>query len=457
MKWNVEAISNVSRRLTVDIPVDAVDSKLSETWRKVGKQVTVKGFRPGKAPIGMLKRQHSERVHAQVQDELIDTTVGQALQEADLEPIANFEVERGTVSPGEAYQYTVSFEVMALPENVQFKGLDLKRTRVEVADAEIDARLESMREQHAELIPVEDRGAETDHILTVDYQGYVNDTPVEGAKGDEQEIQLGSPHLLPGFTKGLLGVKPGEERVVHLEAPAPRGSDPDAAQPTTFLVNVTKIMEKEFPALDDEFAVDMGHADLSTLKASIQSDLEGDQKRHADHGVREQLVRQLTEKNAFDVPEPMVQSRARELMHNFGQQLAGQGLSLDALGSNPEEQLKNFTERAELLCKERILVAAIAEQEKIAISDEALEAHVVEMGTRMERDVDEIRPLLLEGAARPQVVAQLLGERVCSYVEDAANVEMVDPAPAENPEEGFDEGADDDIDEDATTTTEASE
>ena len=457
MKWNVESLSKVSRRLTVDIPGDAVDAKLSETWKKVSKQVTVKGFRPGKAPIGMLKRQYSERVHAQVEDELIDTTVGRALQEADLEPIANFEVERGTVSPGAAYQYSVSFEVMALPENVDFKGLSLKRTKIEVDPAEIDSRLDAMREQQAELVPVEDRGAEADHILTIDYQGFVNDAPVEGAQGTEQEIQLGSPHLLPGFTEGLLGAMPGDERTVTLEAPAPRGSDPDAAQPTNFQVTVHKIMEKELPELDDEFAVDMGHDDLAALKASIQGDLEADQKRHADHAVREQLVKQLVDKNAFDVPEPMIQARARELMHGFQQQLASQGLSLDALGSTPEEQMKGFMGRAELLCKERILVSAIAEQEGITISDDDLETHVTDMATRMERDPEEIRPLLLEGAARPQVVAQLLSERVCSYVEGSADVEMVDPPSAEGEDESP-ESEDEDVPQDTeATTTEASE
>ncbi len=457
MKWNVETVSNSSRRITIDVPVDTVESKLSETWRKVGKQVTVKGFRPGKAPVGMLKRQYSDRVHAQVEDELIDTTVGRALQEADLEPIANFQVERGTVTPGAPYHYTVSFEVMPLPENVDYKKLSLKRTRILIDEDEITTRLDSMRDEQAELVPVEDKGAETDHILTIDYQGYVNDEPVEGAQGTEQEIQLGSSHLLPGFTEGLLGVKPDEKRTVNLETPAPRGTDPDAAQPTTFEVTVHKIMEKELPELDDEFAVDLGHADLAALKASIRGDLEADQKRHADHGVREQLIRQLIEKNSFDVPDPMIQSRARELMYSFQQQLTQQGLSLDALGSTPEEQIKGFTQRAELVCKERILVSAIAEQAEITISDEDLEAHVMEMATRMERDADEIRPLLLEGAARPQVIAQLLSEQICSYVEDAADVEMVDPASPEDENEEALEGAAEDSAADEATQTEDAE
>ncbi len=417
MKWEMERVSNVERKLTIEVSAEVVSSEMEKAYRAVGKKAQLKGFRPGKAPKALLRQYFGDKVKLDVAENLIDGSLGGALQEADLEPVGNFNLERGTVEEGATYSYVATFDVMALPESVDTKDITVEWPDVAVTDEELTARFDELRKMKGELVPVEDRGAELGDTVNVTMSASEDGNVIEGTQTENQDIVLDPDRLLPDLAEGIKGMKDGDEKAVPVAFPEDF-PDPNLSGKTCeFQVQVNGLKALELPELDDDFAVDLGLENLAELTERVTEEIQRGKNEEGDKAVHKSLFDQLLEKNPLEVPDTLVQARSQDMMKVFLDNLSRQGLDPSMFGDRLGDQKKTFDEQAERICKERALTRALVESASLSASDDELDARVEEIiADYDEEQKDAVKTQLSGSDTRARLKSQLEYEKLVEYV-----------------------------------------
>ena len=294
MSVSVSAVesSSVVRILTVEVAADRVRKAFSDAYRDLGRSVTVKGFRPGKAPRGVLESMYGASLREEIERTLVNQTFPEAIQQAGVAPITEPEIEAEPPAQDRAFKYTATIEVLPKIELPEWRGLPGTRPHVEVQDAEVEQELESLRTRRAPLVDV-DGAADTGHTLTLDYQGTIDGKVFEGGSAEDSHIEIGSGGYIPGFEEQLKGARAGDARELRVTFPADYGAKDLAGKDARFAVNVKKVQKREAPALTDEFAQSLGDAGVTTvdaLRARVRTDIEARKERSAKEELRRTVM-----------------------------------------------------------------------------------------------------------------------------------------------------------------------
>jgi trigger factor len=401
MKTTVTELPESRVRVEAEVSPDEVQKRVDQAARALGRDLRIPGFRKGKVPPPVIiQRVGREAVVDQAVRESLGRWYVAAIDDAGVAAIGDPELDFPKDMPGEGESLTFAFEIGVRPEAKlgEYKGLEVGRREPEVADEQVDAEVDALRERLARL-DTHDGTAENGDFVVMDYVGSVDGEEFEGGAGRDQLLELGSGRLIPGFEEQLTGAKAGEHRKVELAFPPDYGAEHLAGKDAVFEVDVKEVKRKQLPELDDDFAVEAaGFDSLDELRADIRKRLEEAETTQIDREYREHVVDAAVANATVDVPDALVEARARELWDNMLHSLSHQGINRDAYlriaGKTEEELLEEAKPDAEQALKREAVLTAVVAAEGVEVSD------------------DEVLEALTESAERGNVKPKKLLERL---------------------------------------------
>ncbi|MCX5892583.1 MAG: trigger factor, partial [Deltaproteobacteria bacterium] len=311
VKAEVENLSEVKRKLSIEVPATVVTEEVDRAYRELGKQAKVKGFRPGKVPRSVLEMYYHKQVNAEVSEALVRLSLSESLKEKDLEAVnLTWPEPPPAVVTGQDYRYSVEIEVTPKFEVKDYRGLELAAAQVEVADAEVEARLEEIRQQNALLKPPrESRPVQEGDFVVHDYQAYFAGEPVEAGKSEGAYVEVGSGKFNAEFEKNLLGLMEGAESRFAVDLPNDFANPLLAGKSVEFQVKILEVKEKVVADLDDAFAKALGgnFQTLDALREAIREDIIKGKERGRQAILENQAHDQLISRHPFEVPPSLVQ------------------------------------------------------------------------------------------------------------------------------------------------------
>lgn len=431
MQVQVEEINAVKRKVSVEVPAERVNAEIEKAFAGIQKKATLSGFRKGKAPLQMIKKFYRNAMQDEVMRRLYEQTLFSALDEHKIEPVdAPLIQDMPLVEEGAPFKYAALVEVMPQILLNEYTGLTVQKERYNADAGAVDAEIERMRENMAQLVPVEDGVVEQGQVLTVDYSFSAEGYPEEDSKGQDAQVEVGPGRLLPGLEEGLLGMQIGETKEINVTLPEGQGNADVAGKQGVFTVTLKEIKKKELPELNDEFAQQFGDfetlAEMRTKLAEMREQQEQDRIK-TDLKVR--MIDALIAKNPLEVPDSMVRRQVEFMLENMKQRLQSQRLSLEMMGLNEEAFKARYWDEAAQKVKGGLLVMALVEKENITVSDDDLEARYVQIAAGNEDMVARIREFYAGQAnARNSLVAELKEEKAIAFLLEQAQVTEVDAA-----------------------------
>lgn len=384
------------QRLEVTVPEQRVRKAFDRAYKDLSKTARVKGFRPGKVPRKVLERMYEGALGEDIERTLVNETLSDALTEAGLEPVSTPSVDAKPPTSGAPFTYVALVEVRPPIELPELEGLPGKRPVVLVGDDEVEKELEQIRERNAAMVEeAEGTEAENGHFLTVDFVGRIDGEAFEGGTGRDVELELGSGRFIPGFEEQLVGAVSGADREVNVKFPDEYGAPELAGKDAQFQVHVAAVKRKELPALDDEFAKDLGEFDtLGALRDQIHQDLTESRDQQANQALRRSVVESLVERASFDVPPGVVDGQLDRRLRMAVQQLQG-GVPDEALRAQIDRWREEWRPSAETEVRERWLLDAVAEDQDLSVDDAAV--------------AEQIEQLAASQGASPEQMAEQFG------------------------------------------------
>jgi trigger factor len=362
-------------RVEAEVPAAEVEKRVAVAARQLGRNLRIPGFRTGKVPPPVIvQRVGREAVLDEAVRESIAGWYSAAIGKANIVPVGEPDLNLADL-PGEGEPLRFSIEIGVRPEAKlgAYEGLEVGRREPAVTDAAIDAEVEALRERSAKL-ETTDGAAGTGDFVVMDYLGTLDGEPFPGGEGRDQMVELGSGRLVPGFEEQLEGAKAGDERTVTISFPDDYGGEELAGREAEFAVTVKEVKAKELPALDDDLAAEAGFDTLDELRAEIRERLSEAQAAQIDAEFREAAVDSAVAAATIDVPDALVDARARELWEQMVHTLSHQGISremyLEIAGKDEEAIIAENRESAARDLRREAVLAAVVEAEGIEASDE---------------------------------------------------------------------------------------
>lgn len=376
------------------------EAAIQTAFLKKRKNITVPGFRKGKATRKMIETQYGEGVFY---DEAVNTlyreNIDNVIKEAGLEVVDMPGIEVTSVNRDEGVSFKAVFTTKPEVNISDYKGLKATKVVKTITDEDVDGELKIRQDRNARIIDVTDRAAQKDDTVIIDFEGFVDGKAFEGGKADKFSLVLGSGQFIPGFEDQVIGHSIDESFEVNVTFPEQYSSEELKGKPAVFKCLIHEIKGKELPELDDEFAKDISEFDtLDELKADIKSKLEKDAAQAADDQVETDLNNALIDKLEGEIPGAMYENRISEMVRDWEYRNRFQGVTvkdfLNYTGQTMEQFRENFREAAEKQIKLRLALEKIAQLENITASDEELEKHYNDLAEEHKMEVEKVKQII---------------------------------------------------------------
>jgi len=373
MQVSVESTGALERRMEVSVPKERVEKAVDERLQRVSRTARLKGFRPGKAPIKVIRQQFGDQVRQEVLSDLLQTSFAEAVSQQKLNPAAGPRIEPISMGPGEDLRYRAVFEVFPDVALKSTDGLAVVKPMADVTPADVDAMVENLRNQRPVYTPVERPSQEGDRV-TMDFVGQIDGQPFEGSKGDDVAVQLGSGRMLKEFDTAITGLGTGERRTIEVRYPDDYHNKDLAGRVAQFDVHVKAVDERKLPELDDAFCREYGVADGGV--AQLRREVEDNMRRELDDKVRNrmkaELLDRLLEANPVEMPRSLVDAQVREMQLDTARRIGAK----DASQLPPPEP---FTEPARRRVALGLLIGELIRTRGIQLDRDRVEARLAEL------------------------------------------------------------------------------
>jgi len=432
MQVNVEQLSSIKKKINFEIPAERVLAETQKAFAEIRKRAVIPGFRKGKAPAGLIRKSYQDQVENDVVKNLFNDSYFKYIQENKIFPVAHPEIDTDNFVEGAPFKFSATIEVY--PEVVvnEYEGLEVVKEKY-VADVQaVDARIEQMRDNMSQLQPVaEERPAAAGDHVVIDFEGFVDGKPLAGGDASDHLLELGSNSFIPGFEEQLIGMKAGEKKTVALTFPEQYHSAELSGKAVEFAVTLKEIKVKEVPALDDAFAQECGEfATFAELKAKVAETIEKQEADRIERDFKDALVKQLIEKNDFELPGAMIDRQLASMLENTKQRLQYQRMTLEMMGLDEQRYMEQFRPVAASQVKGALLLHELAEKVGITLSDSDLEARLQKIAVESGQDFDRISKYYLQNVdAKQSLEEQIREEKVLELV--AAKAVVVEKSKSE--------------------------
>ena len=390
--------------LTIEITKAEFEAAKDKAFKKTGKNITVPGFRKGKAPRKMIEKLYGEGVFFEEAFNIIyPDAMEMAVEKSGIKPVGRADVDLG--DPAEEGGLTIIAKVPVEPEVElgEYKGIEVEKETVKVLQADVKAELNRMAQRNARTETVE-RKAKKNDTVDIDFEGFVDGVPFEGGKAEHHELTLGSGAFIPGFEDQLIGCKAGDEKDVVVTFPEEYHAQELAGKEATFKCKVHKVEETILPEIDDEFAKDVSDTceTLDDLKKEITERLKAERQEAADNAFEEKVLDAVIDGMKADIPAAMIDAQVDTIVQDFGYRLQMQGMGLEQYlkmtGTEMGAFRAMFKDQAERQVKTRLALQKVVELEGITVSDKELEEEYAKMAEQYKMEVEKVKAIVSKEA-----------------------------------------------------------
>ena len=425
MSLQVEKMEKNMAKLTIEVAAEDLEKAMQNAYQKAKGRISIPGFRKGKAPRKMIEQMYGKGVFLEdAVNALIPEHYSKALTECELEIVSQPTIDITQAEPGKALIFTA--EVATKPEVTlgDYKGVEVPKTEITVTDEDVDAEIKKEQEKNSRTINVEDRGAQLQDVVTIDFEGSVDGVPFDGGQATEYPLTLGSNTFIPGFEDQLVGAKVGDDVDVKVTFPEEYQAKELAGKEAIFKCAVKKIEAKELPELDDDFAKDVSEFDtLAEYKEHIKTNLVERKENEAKRAKEDAAVDKAIENAQMDIPEAMLQTQCRQMLDDFSRRMQSQGLSMDQYfqftGMTAEKMMEDMKPQALKRIQTRLVLEKVAEVENIQPTEEEVNEEISKMAEAYKMEADKLKELLGERELE-QMKKDMAVQKAVTVIADAA-------------------------------------
>lgn len=421
----VEQLGNSMVKVTLEISPDQFDKAMEIAYNKNKKQISVPGFRKGKAPRKMVEKMYGKEIfYEDAINAVLPEMYDEAVKELNLDVMSRPEVSVDAIEEGKPV--VVTCEVAVKPEVTlgEYKGLEVEAEDATVTEEDVNAEIERVANRNARMVEVTDRAAQMDDILTIDFEGFMDGTAFAGGKGENHDLKLGSHSFIDTFEDQLVGKNVGDECEVNVTFPAEYHQKDLAGKPAMFKVAVKAIKFNEVPEINDEFVKEVSEFDtLDEYKADTKKNLEERKAKQVEESRKAKLLSKVVETSTMDMPEPMVLEQCDQMINNFAQTLRYQGMDMqkymEMTGSTIDTMRQSVRSEAERRLKESLVLEAIAKAENLEATDEDVEKELETMAAMYGMEVDKLKAAVTE-AETESIKGELKTKKALEFIAENA-------------------------------------
>ena len=425
MSLQVEKMEKNMAKLTIEVSAEDLDKAMEGAYKKAKNRISIPGFRKGKAPRKMIEKMYGKGVFLEdAVNALLPEHYSKAAAESELEIVSQPKIDVVQMEPGKDFIFTA--EVAVKPEVTlgEYKGLEVPKTEISVTDEEVDAEVKKEQEKNSRTITVEDRAAQKDDIVTIDFEGFTDGVAFEGGKGSDYPLTIGSNTFIPGFEDQLIGANTGDHVEVKVTFPEEYQAKELAGKEAVFQCDVKKIEAKELPELDDDFAKDVSEFDtLAEYKENVKKELTEKKEAEAKTAKENAVIDKVIENAQMDIPEAMIDTQCRQMMDDFGRRMQSQGLSMEQYfqftGQSMDKMMEDMKPQALKRIQTRLVLEKVVETENIEASEDEINEEISKMAEMYKMEADKVRELLGEQGLG-QMKEYLAVQKAVTMLADAA-------------------------------------
>ena len=424
MQVTSEAVSGVSRRLNVSVPNSRVNEQFEARIQRTAKTVKMNGFRPGKVPVNVVRREYGAGIYQEVVNDIIRDTVFEAIQQEKINAVGTPNIEK-VENKDDALVYEATVEVYPEVEVAGFDGLEIERKTAEVKDADVDVMIENLQKQRQTW--AETKGmAKNEMQVTFDFEGSIDGEKFDGGSAEDYTLVLGSGQMIPGFEDGIVGMKKGEEKVIDVTFPEDYQAENLAGKAAQFKITVKKVEKSKLPEIDKEFLEVFGLSEedgIDKLKADVRKNMEREVKNGLRSQVKQAAFDALVAANEIEVPDSMVSQeidrQRQQMVQQFTQQFGAQGAKAFDSSVLPDDLFKDQAERS---VKLGVLISKVLQDAKLEVDQARVTAFIEDMASSYEDPSEVIEYFTTDKQQRAQIEAVVLEDQVVDHILQSAKV-----------------------------------
>lgn len=409
-------VEGCKHTLEISVPIEEVEAETNRVLGDVQKRARLPGFRPGKAPPSLIKRQFESDIRKQVLENLIPRYLQKQFSDENLQVVGTPDISDVHFHAGEPLRFKADFEVVPEIELKDYKGLTVPYTDPEITDADVEKRIAELREQRAEYVNVDPRAIEEGDYAVVSLES-IGGLEGEPIRQEELTLHIGGPDTLPGFSENLRGASPGEEREFEVSYPEEHGQKRLAGKAVRFRAAVKGLRRKELPELNDEFAQDLGDfRTVEELREAVRKSLLGQRQYEAQQEAKTKLVDALVEAHEFPVPETFIERQIRSRVEQRLRAMAAEGLDPRSLQLDWEKVKSSQRDRALREVKASMLLSRIADREAIDATREEVDREVDRIARQQREPFAAVRLRFEKDGTLGSIANQIQTEKTLNFL-----------------------------------------
>ncbi len=387
-------------KLTFEVSAEDFKKAINQAYKKNASKFNIPGYRKGKAPRKIVEKYYTAAIfYDDAINAVLPAAYESALEESGVDAVARPEIDVEEIKQGEPVVFTALVTTKPEVKLGDYKGIEVDKLDYTVTDEDVDKDIEATQKKNARLITIDDRAIENEDIAVIDFEGFCDGVAFDGGKGEDYELEIGSGTFIPGFEEQLVGAKTDDDVEVKVTFPEEYHADNLAGKDAVFKVKVKEIKKRELPELDDDFASEVSDFDtMAEFKADVRKKLEEAAENKAKTDTENAIIDKVIENAEFDIPDAMKEAQIDNIVRDFAQRLAYQGMSLDMYmqytGQTEETFRAQFGEQAEKQISGSLVLEAIQKAEGIEAGPEEVELHLVDMSKKYNMELDKLKEAL---------------------------------------------------------------
>lgn len=421
MQPEVEILSGLERRIDVSVSAADVEKEVQAQLKQVARTAKIQGFRPGKAPLSLIERSHGPGIRYEAINNELGRALDKALENSGLRVAGSPSIEGKEDAPEGTMLFSATFEVYPEITLPAISELDVTRSQVNVGEDEVQRTIDILRKQRANYVAREDRAAQDEDRVTLDFTGTIDGVAFDGGSAEDFNFVLGQGRMLPEFEEAATGLKAGDEKTFTLDFPEDYGGAEVAGKTAEFTIKVTEVAEPELPELNDEFAKELGQAegDIDALLADVRANIEREAKARVEARTKASVMDALLAASEFDIPKSLVANEVQNRIAKAREELKERGLPNADDMPIPEDV---FQEEAERRVRLGLLLSELVEKAELRATPEQVRQRIEDFAQNYEQPEQVISYYLSDAQRRAEIEAIVLEDNVVDHVVSQAKV-----------------------------------
>jgi trigger factor len=425
MKVELTDISECRKSLDFEVPQEVVDHEIGHIAQEFARKAKVPGFRPGKAPIAVIKTRYKEEIVSEVMQHVLPRSFTEAVKERNLDLVADPSFENIDYTMGSPLKFKAVFEVYPRLDVSNYKGIPAQEIAVSVEESEIETTLKKLQNDMAELTPVEeDRPVRESDFVEISFNGTIQGEIEEPITAEKAVVEIGGASTLKEFTENLVGALVNDEKKFSVTYDPNYPEKRLAGKTVEYSVKVEGIKEKKVPELNDEFAQSLGeYKTFEELHAKILADMEKHKRDHASEEMREKLLQWLEDNNSFEVPNVLVDKQIQTRMQRMVRELSRQGVNPQRLDVDWSKIREDQRKQSERDVRGSLILQYVAEKESIDVQDEEVEREIERIAVEANKPAEKIREILGRETGLARLRDQIVNKKTLDFLQEHARIQ----------------------------------